>query len=219
MRTRSEELFERWCGQRRLHCEPIPVPRERRADYRVRLASAEWIAEVKEFELTAENRKTRQQLDERGWADPVDGGRRRVELKIKDSVAQLKALCGESLPGVLILYSPPELIPIVTDPYGIMTAMYGQEAVRLRVPGHASPTITGRDFGGKRNVGPTRNRSLSAIGAMYLRLNGRVRIVFFHNAYARVPLTRKFTAGRSRDHYELSPADQLTFSEWVRRRS
>jgi hypothetical protein len=215
--TRSEGLFERWCHQRHLEYRRIPTDQgERRADYRVLARTCEWIAEVKEFTPNAQDRLAKKQLD----ANVLVGvhevqSRSRIVSKIKSSAGQLRTLCREGIPGVLILYSPPGIWPEVTQPYAIMTAMYGLEKVALALHPEASYTVVDRGFGPKRHVGPDRNRWLSAIGAMELRRNGRVRLAIFHNEFATVRLHHGCIPGRGIRHFAIGAKVPLAFQDWA----
>ena len=68
--------------------------------------------------------------------------------------------------------------------------MYGLEQVHVAVPriGTGSPRFAGIGYGPKRKMTPTDNTSISAIGALVMNSHDDIRLLVYHNRFARVPL-------------------------------
>jgi hypothetical protein len=89
---------------------------------------------------------------------------------------------------LLVIFDSRKLSP--AEPYDVLTAMYGLQAVVVNVPTEPGmePTWGGERFAGKRSVSPDYNRSVSAVVLIPQQPRPATVLYVFHNDYARVPL-------------------------------
>lgn len=218
-RTISEILFERFCRSERLifsRLEPSKFPGMMSPDYQIQSPRGPIIVEVKQFDPNSEDKRNAQLLEERGHGDAIGGEPgARARIKIQTGAKQLKARSQGKIPTLLVLYNNVPFSSRGTDPYEIMTAMYGLEKIDLAVD-QANVSVVDRGFGPKRKVTPSSNTSLSAVAALHAPSCHDLRLVVYHNIYAATPLERQQFSGPRIVHFTLGPKERGMFQEWRR---
>lgn len=216
-KTISELLFERFCDENNILWHSIETKSkkgEKTPDYELICNEQKIIAEIKQFDSNKEDKRVREEGKKRScvgyWEEPG----RRVRLKIKSALPQLRELSNNKFPAIIILY---DNVPIRSLDLGdIKSAMYGEEKVTVLVPEEtkAEPIISYVGFGGKRTTTPQDNRTLSAIAHLYKFQNNLLGITFYHNIYARCPLNPSFIRGENIKHFTLLEKTEEKNQEW-----
>lgn len=158
MQTDSEILFERFCNETAIPYAPIPPEPEagrQTPDYELHLQVPPILAEIKQINLNPEDRALSRQLHETGTYAFEDLPGKRVRGKIPEAASQLKARAKPNQPTLLIIYNNVDTLRGFTDPFQVMSAMYGvPEAVLVR---NCTPiAYSGRYFTGSGEVGGSR---------------------------------------------------------------
>lgn len=222
--TKSERLFEAFCREQGLDYRRLEPDGEARSpDYEVALPTRSLIAEIKQFNANAEERRLERQLETRGYTD-VYGTRPgdRVRRKISQADPQLKSLCRGVRPGIVVLFNNVGVTNRHTAPYNIKTGMYGIEAIDLAFdPGTGTgPLVVERRFGPNRKMSPGMNTTVSAVAVLREDWPPRedrptIALDVFHNIFARVPLDPEELRGRLVRHFTLDEKVRGRFQDWV----
>lgn len=218
-KTVSERLFERFCDDNHIEykrIEAYSIPNKNEPDYEIQTLTELVVVEVKQFNPNEEEKKLYKQLWERGYTDAYGGEPgAKARLKIQAGAKQLKARSKGKLPALLVLYNNVPISDRGVDPYEIKTAMYGIEKIDLALDPDANRvSLTERGFGPKRKVTPSRNTSLSAVGALYSSPNGELSLIVFHNIHAVKPLDWRSLQGPRIRHFTLEEKEPRDFQEW-----
>ncbi len=226
--TQSETLFEELCTQHGIAYTRIPVfpgcPPQ--PDYELVLAGGKVIAEVKQIDPNADDRRFTETLS----CDHVATQRRnpdlmarRVRNAIRNSVTQIKSRLRShpGVPAALVLFDAAR--NGYTDPYVVQTAMHGWEHVVFDVSltGDA-PRVMDRGFPRRNNraVRRDKNQQLSALATLHECWNIDTRerfleLCFYHNHYAAHPILPEWWTGGGIRHATLSVKEPGKFQEWV----
>ena len=215
-KTESETLFEQFCVEHKLRCEPIPRTSARTPDYDVYFGEHHVVAEIKQIDPTPEEAERIARW--RAGEIITFGGEagKRVRQEITDARKQLKRAKGK-FAALLILYN--NAVPIsYSDPMFILLAMYGELTLPLTIPpGGGTPIAGDLRFGGNRRVTKTGNTTLSAICVLMQDMNDRLILTFYHNIFAAKPFDPEWFTGERIRHYFLpnEQAESGDFSFWV----
>src|SRR4030042_998968 len=155
-RPKSELLFERFCRERGVKFERIPVVTNvkgmRTPDYMVFPAGERIVVEIAQLDP---NDDDRQHSGKRKTGSIGVGGEvgKRIRLKITAKAGQLKARSAGVLPAVLVLYHNTETRRS-TAPEPARRAMFGFDPSHIVVPADpSSPNVlVDRRFGKKANM-------------------------------------------------------------------
>lgn len=209
MRTRSEDLFERFCSDERIPFCRLEVGLERTPDYEVQPNSHRIAVEVKQLDR-----------DEESWLkegevklySTVPG--EHIRRKINKAGTQLHVYADEGRSSLLVIYNNIyRVLGVYTEPYDFLVAMYGLQSVVIGVPKGGSPYVKGQHFGGKRKMTNTTNTSFSALACLRENEEERLSLDIFHNAYASVPLDAGAVVGNNIRHFAI-PKDAQGFAQW-----
>ena len=209
-KTVSELLFEQLCRNCGIEYEEVPTEATPTNDYDIFPQNEKIVCEVKQIDPDE---------DERAWLagdrtrwNPWPGNR--LRKPIKDGSTQLKSKAKGKFPTVLIIYNN---VPVRGhhDAWNVLTAMYGQETVRIAVPEdtYEEPYATGVIFGGRRGMTPDHKTSVSAVALLVERDNELVLFVY-HNVYAAIPLRPDLLRFPNIRHYTVDLQTDNSFSEW-----
>ena len=216
-KTISELLFERFCNENNILWCPIETKskeKKKTPDYELKCNEQKIIAEIKQFDSNKEDKRVREESKKRDFVGYWEESGRRIRLKIKSALPQLRKLSNNKFPAIIVLY---DNVPIESlDPGDIKSAMYGEEKVTALVPEgtKAEPIISYVGFGGKRMTTPQDNRTLSAIAHLYKFQNDLLRIRFYHNIYAHCPLDPNYIRGENIKHFTLLEKTEGKNQEW-----
>lgn len=218
MKTKSEELFERFCDQIGVRCHPIPIESDqgrRSPDYEVEPSGVKVIAEVKQFDPTPLEEDEVRQLEQQGVAAGWSGEPGvRVRKKISDGASQLKQRAKPGQPTILVLYNNDLPKRVQADPYGIKTAMYGSEQLIFDVDSRGLAHFTALRFGPKRKLTLEHNTTLSAVCILDERSSREVYLAVFHNVHAATPLAPNLLCHPQVRHFTLQSQEQGRSQDW-----
>jgi hypothetical protein len=217
--AKSEQLFELFCAANLVHAERVLAASTKTPDYVLRFSTQTIVAEVKQFDAGPSEKVTlRKPLEEMDESDAFYPGvpGERVRAKIDSAMPQLKQLCGEDSPTLLVLYDNVQLWPEICDAYAITVAMYGMESCLLsnEVAPEGGAKIIARWHGQARRTTSHNNRSLSAI-ALLSAHEETIKMDLFHNFFARNPIGSRTFVGSNIYHHRLRRNPAEAFSEWV----
>lgn len=184
MKTKSEELFERFLEAHNVPFEKIKVDTTHRPDYSVSIADRKLVFELKEL---AEDEKFGV-VTNPAYPDikshsrtPGDHVRRRIE----GSKKQIQYGAKQGLPSVLLIYNKldTEFQMFGTEDMDFTTAMYGEQTVLLKNTGEASEIFSGKN----RLLQKNKNTSFSAVGRLCDR-GGETTVTLFENVFSAVKM-------------------------------
>ena len=186
--TRSEQLFEAFCLQRRIVCRRVPTTTARTPDYEIYLSRRKIAVEVKEIGPNRSELAAQQLMRAGEFAIVSAIPGERVRGKISDAVPQLKASTKGRRPGLLVLFDT-GFAAEHTSPYNIRVAMHGFETHYLGIPNDLKlpAYVKDKDFGKGKKTTATNNTSLSAIAVLDDR-GAKPELRVYHNPFAKAPL-------------------------------
>ena len=183
---------------------------------RVRFPLRFLAAEVKQFEPNAEEMAII--AARRDGKIVVHGGEpgQRVRAAIAVGAGQLRGTTCGRWPGLLVVCDKTGL-DYHDDPYHILTAMFGLEAVMINADSMSAGRLrsSGVRFAGKRKATPTDNRALSAIGRLYESHDGKPCMDVFHNPHTSAPLAPQRWRGPTVKHFVLATPDAEGRQVWI----
>lgn len=183
-RPKSELLFERFCRERGVDFELIPVAKRRRTpDYKFFPAGKLIVVEIAQLDP---NNNDRRYSDKQKTGDSGIGGTigQRIRQKITDKADQLKAVSRGMVPAILVLYNNTEVCSY-TRPEHVRAAMFGFDTYVLAVPSDPSKSVSVVDrFRKGARMTAQSNTSLSAIAVLEEDSAGNLTLKVYHNVNA-----------------------------------
>ena len=185
MKTKSEELFEKFLAENNIQFDKIEEATSPRPDYLVSVGDVKVVFELKElaedenFGVVADPAHPHITSHSRTLGDHV---RRRIE----GSKKQIQYGARQGLPSVLLIYNnlDPVLQSFGTEDLDFTTAMYGELTLLLS----KNTKETSEMFNGKNQLlQKNKNTSFSAAGRLCDR-GGEMTMTLFENAFSAVPL-------------------------------
>ena len=217
VRTVSEELFEAFCAEHGLGCEPIPcVEGERTTDYWLRVGGHDVVVEVKQLDPTPKDDEHQQNIEAGIVKAHGDQPGRRIRRQIDSAKKQLKRQSKGEAPGLLVLYNNIPYQPTVTDPMFVLMAMYGQVEASIEIPAspREAPRWRGFRLGGGRRMTKDHNTSISALGMLQGEGSAKKRLTIYHNIFAANPFDPNWLRSDAVAHYTVKDPASGTFEEW-----
>lgn len=215
-KTQSEGLFEQFCAEHRVRCDPIPRQLGLTPDYDVYFGERQVVVEVKQLEPNEED-AAKIKLFEEGKQVSFGGeAGKRVRQEITRAKKQLQARAKDRFPALLVLYNTQSLIHYF-DPMFIMIGMYGQMVVHVAVPPNGGQPffLDALSHGGKRMVSPDHNTTISALCVLIENPDGEPTLTFYHNRYAAKPFVPDWFRADRVKHYQTSSTQAHEFGGWV----
>jgi hypothetical protein len=188
-RTKSEQIFERFCTEAGLGFRRMPTDeRGKTPDYELLLQDPPILTEVKQIDPNALDKIQRRQLEDEGVGFSFRGEPgKRLRDKISAAGAQLRAKIRPVQPGIVVFYNNVCVLRF-TDPVNVMAAMYGQLEFVLALPrGGGRAECVGRRLGAKQKLTPQHNTTISAVCILFEGPKGP-HLVAYHNRYAANPI-------------------------------
>lgn len=191
--NRSETLFEIFCDQVGVPWQRVPEESERRPDYEIFLHGVRIFAEVKQLDPNAEEEALAKRTAQGEVVAFGSTPGERIRREVREANRQLKKVASEAFPTVVVIFNNTPC-SLHTDPYAVMTAMQGIDAVEVSVPREPSeslsfgPTISGPERGMRSDA----NTTISAIALLQGENSEDVHLDLYHNRFARCPLDPEF---------------------------
>jgi hypothetical protein len=184
MKTKSEELFERFLEANKVPFEKIKEDTTPRPDYLVSIGELKLVFELKElaedenFGVVADPAHPYLKSHRRTIGDHV---RRRIE----GSKKQIQYGAKQGIPSVLLIYNNLDPLQMFgTEDVDFTTAMYGELTVLLnKKTSEASEMFNGKNQLLQKN----KNTSFSAVGRLCDR-GGQITVTLFENAFSVVTM-------------------------------
>lgn len=217
MNTESEDLFERFCAQRRIPFRRIPEAAERTPDYEILLGGGTVAIEVKQLEPNEHDRAFFEELRTKGRAGgAVNMGR--AQSAILDGVKQLRTFAKGRMPAVVLLHDTMGFARGYLDPYNLAYCLYGPEKVHYLVASDPSldSDYLGMSRGGGSLATAHHNTTLSALAVLARSgPDGSLEAVVYHNIHAAIPLGPEQCASHGIRQYRFAAAREGQMPEWV----
>jgi hypothetical protein len=217
-KTESEILFETFCAQIEIRCEPIPTkPKENEVtpDYDIYPNQQKVVIEIKQIDPNAEEITRQKIVDAGGVAGTSGTPGARVRSKIAAGAGQIRIRAKGKYPSILILYNN---VPLSdhTHPYFIRVAMYGLESIVLGVPKEMDrlPYLIDKKFGPRRKMTKNDNTSISAVAVLEKNAEGNLILFIYHNAHAEIPLSPEIFCSNSVRQFALEEKVVGRFQDW-----
>ncbi len=185
MKTKSEDLFERFLQANNVQFEKIKEDTTPRPDYLVSIGDLKLVFELKElaedenFGVVADLAQPHNKSDSRTVGDHI---RRRIE----GSKKQIQYGAKQGIPSALLIYNNLEPVSQMfgTEDLDFTTAMYGELTVLLNKRARAASEM----FNGKNQLlQNNKNTSFSAVGRMCDR-GGPITVTLFENVFSAVQM-------------------------------
>lgn len=212
--TKSEKLFEQACKATGIACRRVRTantPGNRRPDYKVRLPRCGAFIEIKEITPNEQDRQRKAALNAGEMFLSIDVPGARLRGGLREASDQLKRTSRLGAPTAVAFFDMAHGFAY-TDPYHVMTAMFGLEAVVIAVPRHhsAQPYTVGMKSGGKATLTDEHNTSISAVIVMCAPSPNEAAaplLFVYHNHYARIPCEPEALRGFVAAQYRLAQLD------------
>ncbi len=213
-KTQGEIQFEEYCVLTQIEYTKIPTrsdKAERTPDYIIKIGEQEIIAEIKDFDLTDEDKINIENFESKGFfISETHKPGNKIRAKINDAKGQLK----KDKANIIVLYdNRHDLVASIYD-YEIKVAMYGLETCLLNTPEkNSAPQMVGKKFGKEGSTLRTnQNTRISAIGVLKNRL-----LHIFHNSFAVNPLNIDSLAEiKAIIQYKIDIDKNKTFGDWIK---
>ena len=215
-KTESQTLFEKYCADSGIPCEPILEEDTPTPDYWIAIEGQRIVAEVKEIVRNKEEQESDRLVHERGYGNAISSiPGERVRKKISDSSPQIKARTEGTYPSILLLYDRGQIVGHLSS-YMIRVGMYGLEQMHFAVPKDTSvsPYSTGMSYGPKRKMTEEHNTSISAIGILFTPWPKPVELFVYHNRFAAVPLDARLLAKHGIRQFQLEAGLAARTAQW-----
>jgi len=219
VRTKSEILFERFCGETGIPFTPIPPEpgaSHRTPDYEIHLQVPPILAEVKQIDPNPEDKALFRQFQETGDCEFQGIPGKRLRDKISEAASQLKARVRAGQPALVIVYNNVDPLRGFTGSVALMSAMYGQhEGVITTSRGPAARVLSvSHRLGGSRRLTPEHNTTLSAVTVLFEGPEGPYLVVY-HNRFASNPVSPEVLRRPRILQRIVCDAGPGEFPEWV----
>jgi len=213
--TISEGSVAKFFTDNGFSTDRIPASTTKTPDFWISHAEFRAAVEVKEISENEYEKNARRDVEENGHANGVES---RVDTKvlrnlIKYADSQLKRFCSGGQPGMLVVQDmrPFWTLNILIEE-SLKQAMFGDRVVWRSAPRHLSGGVSktvGDSFGGNRTLTDQKNRSVSAVGILYLNQDPhKTSLSLYHNPFARHKLILpKGLSGAIRE-FAISSTDQ-----------
>jgi hypothetical protein len=209
MTTRSEELFEKFCGECGINLSRLATGTDSTPDYELEVNGAVIVAEVKQLDREPDPNHREGKVK---VYSTVPG--EHIRRKINKAGPQLRAIAKEMRPSLLVVYNNiHRVIGVYSEPYDFLVAMYGLQNVVLGIPQTGEPYIKGHRFGPKRKMTEAANTSFSALALLREDQKENLSLDVYHNVYAAIPLDPTILSGDRIAHYSI-PKGSIEFTEW-----
>jgi hypothetical protein len=185
MNTESELLFESFCRIYSIQFQRVPETTELRPDYELVIEGQQILAEIKQFDPIAEERKA---MERRARGEQVALGSKpgeRLRRAIHFANTQLKKLlAGRLIPALLVVYNNTPC-SLHTRPYAVMTAMQGIDLVDMLEPANLnlSPTFGDTRSGPGWEMRADANTSTSAVAVLRDVDINDFQLAIYHNRH------------------------------------
>jgi hypothetical protein len=183
MKTKSEELFERFLETNKLPFEKIKEAKTQRPDYSVSIGNLKVLFEVKEL---TEDKKFRVVPDLAYPHNTLSSGKpgEHVRRLIGRSKGQVQYGAKQGFPSALLIYNSLDSWQMFgTQETDFTTAMYGELTTLLnKNTGKASELFNGKN----QSLQDNKNTSFSAVGRLCDRQE--IKVTLFENVFAAVKM-------------------------------
>jgi hypothetical protein len=204
--NKSETLFELFCDQVGLPWSRVPEATEKRPDYEIVARAVRVLAEVKQLDPNPEEEALAQRSAKGEVVAFGSTPGERIRREVREANRQLKKVAAQEAPAVVVIFNNTPC-SLHTDPYAVMTAMQGIDAVEVSVPRDVreSPTFGLTLSGPERVLRPDANTTVSVIVILFGEGADDARVDIFHNRFARCPLDPESLRLPRTRHFRLPP--------------
>ena len=221
--TESENLFERYCRERKIEIRRLEECSVETPDYEIQIGPLIAAVEIKQLEPNAEDKKV---IDQLRQGRPVAHweNMERPRNSLHDAVDQLRTYSQRTLqpmPGIVVLFDTLGGLLGYLDSDNIAQCMYGPKCFHFGVvasdsePSQDGLEFLGASLGGRRIVTEQHNTTLSAV-AVLKRSAEQLSLTVFHNKYAALPIAPSDFRVPDVTHFSYLADDPCTLPRWVK---
>lgn len=211
-RTISEIHFEKLCAKKNVVCERIPVSTAKSADYRVSFGSVTLVIEVKQLDLSAEDKRLGEVYGTQE-SDCAVAPSDRVQGLLNDGYAQVKRSSEGKWPTMIVVYNNSGDWNWI-DTFTIAKAMFGSYGIVLGLRPDQTIDEIGRGYLGHRKVTKDTFRSLSAVGVLKHTGAEALELCCYHNPFANVLIEPALLAKLAGAQYVHPNPHERGFVPW-----
>ncbi|MGA2467356.1 MAG: hypothetical protein ABSH06_23795 [Thermodesulfobacteriota bacterium] len=221
--TLSEQKFEEFCKTNGIPLERVAPEERETPDYDVWIDGQRIVVEVKQLEMNEEDARV---VHEFQTSRRAFGGVKRigdrVRYKIDKAKRQIENRTQGKHPTILVLYDTRPTLIRGINPYEILVAMYGFEAIDLHVPDKmGDPVRFGKHrFGKGKKVSPNSHTYISALGLLSEHEStGQLHLNIYLNVFADADKPLPLEAMVNSDNISVFtiPSEPTNeFREWAR---
>jgi len=178
MKTKSEEVFEKFLIDNNLEFDRIKEEDSPRPDFLVKIGDLKLVFEIKEL-AEDENFKTEQ------FAVSSRTVGEHIRKKIQEARKQIQFAAKQGIPSILLIYNNIDPLHLFgTENMDFITAMYGEYTV---VFDKNKGKITDSFYGRNQSFSRAKNTSFSAIGRLSPHF-GVMRVTLFENVFSKMKI-------------------------------
>lgn len=218
--TKSEEVFERFCTERKLSFHKIPECKTKSPDYYLKIGGEAIVVEIKQIDANKEERRILAKSAEEWSQNEIyhwDIPGERIRNKITSAMPQFRVLSKGQYATLLIVYDNIKTWPELIDEYAVRVALYGIETVLIspEAAPEGGAKILGQWYGMRKKATSRHNTTLSAIAVMSEK-DSSILMNIYHNWYARIPLQRELFLLSGVEQFEMGQRPENSFGNWKR---
>lgn len=178
MKTKSEEVFEKFLIENNLEVEKIKEEDLPRPDYLVKIGDLKLVFEIKEL-AEDDNFKT----------EPFALSSRKVgehiRKKIQEARRQIQFAAKQGIPSILLIYNNIDPLHLFgTENMDFISAMYGEYTV---IFDKSKGEITDSFYGRNQSFSVAKNTSFSAVGRLSPYF-GMMKVTLFENVFSKMKI-------------------------------
>lgn len=200
--TKSEEDTVRFFRSIGIEIQKVSECSEKTPDYHLSPKGCSIYLEVKEIDENDEEKEIRRKVDEFGESGVYDTSPvgKRFRSKIAESNRQLKKLCVNKEPGIVLIQ---DVRPFVTKSLmpqeELKQAMFGDRVTWRNVPLHQnnnSSAVTADIYSRNKTTTESKNTTVSAVALLIEHSQtGELTMLLHHNPHAKNPLPESIFSG------------------------
>lgn len=208
--TKSEENTRKFFQSIGIDIQKVSEGNEKTPDYHLSVNGFSIYLEVKEITENDEEKVIQRKTDgmgEAGYYDSSPVGKR-FRSKISEANRQLKKLCANGEPGIVIIQDTrPFATKSLMPQEEIKQAMFGDRVIWRATPSNHTnykSKVTADIFSHNKTITEEKNTTISATGLLIEHSEtGELTLLIHHNPYAKNPLPASLINNRSLKEYKI----------------
>lgn len=178
MKTKSEEVFEKFLRENNLKFRKIKEESSPRPDYLVKMSDLRLVFEVKELDEDVNFKTEPFAVSSRTVGE-------HIRKKISGARKQIQFAAKRGIPSILLVYNNIDRLHLFgTEDHDFINAMYGEYTLLLD---KNTKTIVYAFQGRNQSLAEKKNTSFSAVGRLS-PYTGKIAVTLFENVFSKVKI-------------------------------